>query len=126
VFKRVFTNQHSLRRTYRLGNMHGRGKVGSIDDGPGPRAIWNPFDVANQGNLGVSAHQESSGGAIIAWPQRPECTVRYLGIEVDDALEISEQNGSLIGLDDVCLNGRLGRAFGHFVEYERPNSAAGP
>ncbi len=42
------------------------------------------------------------------------------------ALEISEQNGSLIGLDDVCLNGRLGRAFGHFVEYERPNSAAGP
>jgi hypothetical protein len=39
----------------------------------------------------LSTHKESAGGTAAARSYELESTVRYLGIEVDDALEVSEQ-----------------------------------
>ena len=51
----------------------------------GPRRLRDPLAAAYQGHADLQAYQGSPRGAKL------ESTVRYLGIEVDDALEMSEQ-----------------------------------
>jgi integrase len=44
-----------------------------------------------QGFVDLSAHQESARRSVVVRPYQAGSTVRYLGIEVDDALEMVEQ-----------------------------------
>ena len=53
--------------------------------------VWHAFDQANQGNAHLSQDRKSSGGELLLGHTKVESTVRYLGIEVDDALAIAEQ-----------------------------------
>jgi hypothetical protein len=54
----------------------------------GSEAIWDSFIATNKGNLDLSADGQPQGRAAST---EIESTVRYLGIEVDDALAIAEQ-----------------------------------
>jgi hypothetical protein len=47
--------------------------------------------VPNQGNAHLPPHGQPAGSAVSVWRRKIESTVRYLGIEVDDALAIAEQ-----------------------------------
>jgi hypothetical protein len=52
----------------------------------GPKAFWNALAATHKGYVDLPAHRQSAGRAA-----KIESTVRYLGIEVDDALAIAEQ-----------------------------------
>ena len=67
-----------------------RSPMGSRDR-IGYRFLRDALDAAYKGCADLSPHKESSSGATAARPHQAESTVRYLGIEVDDALEIAEQ-----------------------------------
>jgi hypothetical protein len=57
-----------------------------------PGGLRHPYAAAHQSHADLPADQESPGGSTPPWAhQRLESTGRYLGIEVDDALEIAEQ-----------------------------------
>ena len=69
-----------------------RGSLGWVEElGLDPRGLRHALDAANQGDADLSAHEEPARRATAARPLQARITVRYLGIEVDDALEISEQ-----------------------------------
>lgn len=51
----------------------------------------HPLNAAHEGLADLPTHQESPSGATAARATKLESTVRYLGIEVDDALEMAEQ-----------------------------------
>jgi hypothetical protein len=44
-----------------------------------------------QGDLDLSAHRKSAGVQLLLGHTKIESTVRYLGVEVDDALGIAER-----------------------------------
>ena len=46
---------------------------------------------AHESSADLPADWEPQGGATFAWPFEDRSTVRYLGIEVDDAIEIAEK-----------------------------------
>jgi integrase len=58
-----------------------------------PRTVHvrHAFVAPDQGDADLPAHRESSRGPTIIGHSKIESTVRYLGIEVDDALAIAEQ-----------------------------------
>jgi len=65
---------------------------GWVDEiGLDPPRGRNALDPAYQANLDLPANEKPEGRAAAPWPHELESTVRYLGIEVDDALEIAEQ-----------------------------------
>jgi len=51
----------------------------------GPELLWHALTPPNKGDTDLPPHRQSAGRKKI------ESTVRYLGIEVDDALAIAEQ-----------------------------------
>jgi hypothetical protein len=70
-----------------LPDRRGLGRV----DWPRPGGVRHSFATAHQAHVHLSTDQESPCGSAAAWHTKLESTVRYLGIEVDDALEIAEQ-----------------------------------
>jgi hypothetical protein len=58
---------------------------------PGLIGLRDAFHAENQGNADLQAHEEPTAVQLLLGHSKLESTVRYLGIEVDDALEISEQ-----------------------------------
>jgi hypothetical protein len=57
----------------------------------GPPRLRNPLDAPHQGDADLPANQESRAVQLLLGHTKLESTVRYLGIEVDDALKLSEQ-----------------------------------
>jgi hypothetical protein len=60
--------------------------------GSRPRRLRHSLDASDQGNAELPAHQEPARRSAATRTFQLESTVRYLGVEVDDALEISEQS----------------------------------
>lgn len=50
-----------------------------------------PHATENQGIANLSQDEEPGAVQLLLGRTKLECTVRYLGIEVDDALEMAEQ-----------------------------------
>ena len=57
----------------------------------GARRLRNPLDAPHQGDADLPANQNLRAVQLLLGYTKLESTVRYLGIEVDDALEMSEQ-----------------------------------
>jgi hypothetical protein len=57
----------------------------------GSFGLRHPYDAADEINVDLSTNQEPTGGATDLGHTKLESRVRYLGIEVDDAIEIAEQ-----------------------------------
>jgi len=58
----------------------------------GPELLWHALTAPNQGDTHLPPYRQSAGSAASVGAQEDrESTVRYLGIEVDDALAIAEQ-----------------------------------
>jgi hypothetical protein len=55
------------------------------------KALWYAFVAKNKGDADLPSNRQPAGRAALTWPHQIESTVRYLGIEVDDALAIAEQ-----------------------------------
>ena len=54
--------------------------------------LFGPIPPADEGDVDLSAHRQSFGPSqLLPGHTKIESTVRYLGIEVDDALAIAEQ-----------------------------------
>jgi integrase len=53
--------------------------------------VRHAFPAADQGHHDLSPHRQSAGRPVAPWPYQDREHVRYLGIEVDDALAIAEQ-----------------------------------
>jgi hypothetical protein len=66
-----------------------RSRLGSGNQ-PGLQRLWNPYDAAYEGVTDLSTDQKFAGGQLLLGHTKLESTVRYLGIEVDDALEMAE------------------------------------
>jgi hypothetical protein len=79
----------SLTALFQRDSTQGLSRNGSAGSGLDPEPIWHSFASTNEGNP-QSRHRKSARGAAVGH-KRVESTVRYLGIEVDDALSISEQ-----------------------------------
>lgn len=77
----TFGNQAVRADSWALG---GRTWVGSI-------RVRDPFNAQDKGNFDPSPDQESAAVQLLLGHSKLESTMRYLGIEVDDALEMSEQ-----------------------------------
>ena len=60
-------------------------------DRPGCGCLWHTYHAAHESIADLSTHQESEGPQLLLGHTKLESTVRYLGIEVDDALEMAEQ-----------------------------------
>jgi hypothetical protein len=57
-----------------------------------PELLWDALTASNQGDTDLPPHWQPAGSAASVKAQDEiESTVRYLGIEVDDALAIAEQ-----------------------------------
>jgi hypothetical protein len=54
-------------------------------------AVWHAFAATHKGCPDLSADGQPKGRPLLLGHTKIESTVRYLGIEVDDALAISEQ-----------------------------------
>ena len=52
--------------------------------------IWNSFHETNQSIFNLQENKKSESSSILLGHTKLESTVRYLGVEVDDALELSE------------------------------------
>jgi hypothetical protein len=50
-----------------------------------------PFPALHKGGADLPAHGKPQGGSTFARTFQIENTLRYLGIEVDDAIEIAEK-----------------------------------
>jgi integrase len=62
------------------------------DDRARTRRLRHALVAWDEGYADLPAHQEPTGGpASVGPPRKIESTVRYLGIEVDDVLEMAEQ-----------------------------------
>ena len=57
----------------------------------GPGGLRHALVATHESNVDLPTDQESPGRSTLARHTKLESTVRYLGIEVDDALEIAEQ-----------------------------------
>jgi len=57
----------------------------------GPVEVRNPFYVSDQGHAHTGARGTYARCNFLLGHQKKESTVRYLGVEVDDALEIAER-----------------------------------
>ena len=55
------------------------------------RLVRYSYAAPNQSDVNLQKNQESGGVQLLPGHTKLENTVRYLGIEVDDALAISEQ-----------------------------------
>ena len=53
--------------------------------------VWDALAPAHQGDSDLQAHQDMRVIQLLLGHTKLESTVRYLGMEVDNALEISEQ-----------------------------------
>jgi integrase len=53
--------------------------------------LWDAFAPPEEGNSNLSPDRQFAGGPLLLGHTKIESTVRYLGIEVDDALAIAEQ-----------------------------------
>lgn len=53
--------------------------------------VWNSFNAADEGDIDLSSYENLRAVQLLLGHTKLESTVRYLGIEVDDALEIAEQ-----------------------------------
>jgi hypothetical protein len=53
--------------------------------------LWNAFAPAHEGNSNLSPYRQFAAVQLLLGHTKIESTVRYLGIEVDDALAIAEQ-----------------------------------
>ena len=64
-----------------------------MGEGHRPRCISlrDAFHAAHQGLADLSADEELESRQLLLGHTKLESTVRYLGIEVDDALELAEQ-----------------------------------
>jgi len=58
---------------------------------PGSAPVRHPLTTTNEGNLDLPAYRQSARRTALLGHRKIESTVRYLGIEVDDALAIAEQ-----------------------------------
>ena len=58
---------------------------------PGPGSLWYSFDEEDTGGADIPTHQEPESSSLLLGRTKLESTARYLGIEVDDALELAEQ-----------------------------------
>jgi hypothetical protein len=56
-----------------------------------PAMYWSSYATENQSIADLSEDEEPESCSTSAWHTKLESTVRYLGIEVDDALEMAEQ-----------------------------------
>jgi hypothetical protein len=57
----------------------------------GPKAVWDAFTATHESYPYLPANWQSQSRPTSARHRKIESTVRYLGIEVDDALAIAEQ-----------------------------------
>lgn len=57
----------------------------------GPGRLRHAHVAADKSVFDLPAHQESQAVQLLLGHTKLESTVRYLGIEVDDALEMAEQ-----------------------------------
>ncbi len=60
-------------------------------DRPRARRIWQPLAAAHESHANLPQNEKPAGGAAAAGSYKLENTVRYLGVEIDDALELAEQ-----------------------------------
>jgi hypothetical protein len=65
----------------------------SLDRGAWRRCfrVWNALHEKNEGIADLQTNEESPSVQLLLGHTKLESTVRYLGIEVDDALEMAEQ-----------------------------------
>jgi hypothetical protein len=56
-----------------------------------PELLWHALTAPNQSDPDLSAYRQSAAVQLLLGHRKIESTVRYLGIEVDDALAIAEQ-----------------------------------
>jgi site-specific recombinase XerC len=59
--------------------------------GAEPGMLRNAYASTNQSHDDLSPHKEPEAVQLLLGHSKLESTVRYLGIEVDDALEMAEQ-----------------------------------
>ena len=59
--------------------------------GGGPASVRYALTVSNEGYPDLSAHRQLAGRSALVGSHKIESIVRYLGIEVDDALATAEQ-----------------------------------
>jgi hypothetical protein len=53
--------------------------------------LWDTHNAADEGKPDISAHENLRAVQLLLGHTKLESTVKYLGIEVDDALEMAEQ-----------------------------------
>lgn len=58
---------------------------------PGRRCLWNPYDAPYESIFDLPGSKNLRAVQLLLGHSKLESTVRYLGIEVDDALEMAEQ-----------------------------------
>lgn len=58
---------------------------------PGPDGLWHPFNAATKATLIYRRTKNLRAVQLLLGHTSLDSTVRYLGIEIDDALEMSEQ-----------------------------------
>ncbi|BDT61301.1 phage integrase [Massilia varians] len=56
-----------------------------------PNGLWNSYNAADEGDIDLPCTKNLRAVQRLLGHTKLESTVRYLGIEVDDALEIAEQ-----------------------------------
>lgn len=61
------------------------------DDRAGRLWVWHPQPAKDEGCLDLQEDWKRPRVPVAAWAREAGETVRYLGIEVDDALALSEQ-----------------------------------
>jgi len=57
----------------------------------GIHRVWHALPSQDKGRVNLSSYEEHSRRTVLLGHAKIESTVRYLGIEVDDALEMAEQ-----------------------------------
>jgi site-specific recombinase XerC len=57
----------------------------------GPKAVWHALAATYESYLDLPAHGNLRAVQLLLGHTKIESTVRYLGIEVDDALAVAEQ-----------------------------------
>ena len=58
---------------------------------PRSAQVWDALDEAHQGDADLPAHGQPACGSALLGHTKIKSTVRYLSIEIDDAIEIAEK-----------------------------------